>query len=175
MGKNKEKKAPKEPKEPKVKNNNEKNSLIIKIISYVLLLAFIAGCTYFGVYYGIKKATGDNKSVENTESKPSKVENEVYFEIGEMTVNLKEDSGKRYVRLNLTVGHSEKNKDLTKEIESKKGVLTDAAIFYLKSCAYTDFTAGNETVLKENLIKKLNEKLESGTISSIIFTDLIIQ
>ena len=135
-----------------------------KIIIGVVALLVIAAAAFGGVYvYSM-----------NQDEKEHVIE-EAYFELGEVFVNLDDKDTKRYVKLNLTLSFDKENEDLGLEIEEKKIVLRDTAIFYLKACVADDFSAANEEVLKSELITAQNKNLVNGTLVDIYINDIMVQ
>lgn len=136
-----------------------------KLIMIIAILAIFGGGTFGGVYYFMNK---------NNSSQPVVIE-EAFFEVGEIFVNLSDEGSKRYVKLNLSISYDKNNKDLAKEIEDKKVVLRDVAIFYIKSCKASSFEPANEAVLKGDIITRINQKLKSGLIKDVYISDIIVQ
>lgn len=137
-----------------------------KTISIVLFLLICVGVgTFGGVYFFMSR---------NNASKPVFVK-ESFVEIGEIFVNLSDETSKRYVKLNMSVSYDKSNKDLAKEIEEKKVVIRDVAIFYIKSCNANDFEPANEVILKGDLISRINQKLTSGILKDVYISDIIVQ
>ncbi|EOR27246.1 flagellar basal body-associated protein FliL [Clostridium sartagoforme AAU1] len=136
-----------------------------KLILIIAILAVLGGGTFGGVYYFMNK---DNAS------QPVVIQ-EAFFEVGEIFVNLSDEGSKRYIKLNLSISYDSKNKDLAKEIEDKKVVIRDIAIFYIKSCKAKDFEPANEAVLKGDIIARINQKLTSGLLKDIYISDIIVQ
>jgi flagellar protein FliL len=136
-----------------------------KLIIIIAIIAILGGGTFAGVYYFMNK---------NNASQPVVIE-EAFFEIGEIFVNLSDEGAKRYVKLKVSVSYDKKNKELAKEIEDKKVVLRDVAVFYIKSCKAKDFEPANEAVLKGDLIARMNQKLKSGVLKDVYISDIIVQ
>lgn len=137
-----------------------------KIIGFMVIILIIGAVTFGGVYFASIKG-GDTTEVVGIE--------EAFHEVGEIFVNLSDDKEKRYVKLNLSVSFDEKNKELTAEIEKKHVVMRDVAIYYFKTCTAENFEAKNEEVLKNELIKRLNQKLTKGLILNVSVTEIIVQ
>ena len=146
--------------EKKENKKNKKGMLII-----LLLLIFIGAGTFGGVYFFMSK---------NNASLPVVVE-ESFVEVGEIFVNLSDEGSKRYVKLNMSISYDKANKDLAKEIEEKKVVIRDVAIFYIKSCKAKDFEPSNEVILKGDLISRINQKLTTGVLKDVYISDIIVQ
>ena len=140
----------------------KKGSKLIIIIAAVVIIALGAGA---GVYMYLS---------QNAEPEEVVIV-EAYADLGEIFVNLSSESEKRYVKLTATMTYDSANADLLTEIESKMVELKDTAVFYFKSLTDKDFNTENEGKLKQDLITKLNENLESGDLLDIKFPQLLIQ
>lgn len=137
-----------------------------KIMGFIVVLLVIGGATFAGAYFTSMKGADTAKVV---------VIEEAFHEVGEVFVNLSDDKAKRYVKLNLSVGFDETNKELTAEIEKRHAVIRDVAIHYFESCTVENLEAGNEEALKSELIKRLNQKLTKGVILNVYITEKIVQ
>lgn len=138
-----------------------KNTLLIVLI----LLILVGGGTFAGTYYFVSK---------NNATEPVVIE-EAFIEVGEIFVNLSDEGSKRYVKLNMAVSYDKTNKELAQEIEEKSVVIRDVSIFYIKACKAKDFEPENETVLKGELISRINKKLTKGQLKDIYISDIIVQ
>lgn len=138
-----------------------KNTLLIVLV----LLLLVGGGTFAGTYYFVSK---------NNATEPVVIE-EAFIGVGEIFVNLSDEGSNRYVKLNMSVSYDKKNKDLAQEIGEKSVVIRDIAIFYVKACKAKDFDPANETVLKGELISRINKKLAKGQLKDIYISDIIVQ
>ncbi|MBB6714627.1 flagellar basal body-associated FliL family protein [Clostridium gasigenes] len=137
-----------------------------KIIGFIVVLLVIGGATFAGVYFTSMKG-GDTAKVVVIE--------EITSDVGEVFVNLSDADAKRYVKLKLSIGFDEKNKELTAEVEKKHAVIRDVVIHYFESCTVENLQAANEEALKSELIKRLNQKLTKGVILNVYITEKIVQ
>ena len=148
-----------------VKKKKSKSSLII-IIVVVCLVVGIG--TFLATNYFFKSNV--------TEIEEVTLQNNLFFNVGEITINIKsETSHKNYAKVNLDLSYDKSFKKLSAELEEKRSIITDTCIFYFKSLTLNDFSAENEILLKENLKNKINEILENGELTSIIFTMIQVQ
>lgn len=137
-----------------------------KIIGFIVAILVLGIATFAGVYTYLTKTNPTEKVV---------VIEETFHDVGEIFVNLSDENAKRYVKLKLSISFDETNEELKAEIEKKHAVMRDIAIYYFKTCSAKDFEATNETILKGELIKRLNQKLTKGVILNILVDDLIVQ
>ncbi len=194
----------KEPKEEAVEAGEKKKSgnmlLIIIIVVLVLILviggvvvAMMSGNSEAEVADGAKKeasAHGDGKEEAAKEAHAAEGEHgaeadgehsaEGGTEIGLMfpletfTVNLLSESGKRYLKVDMTL--EMEGEELSPELEEKKPVFRDIIIRQLtsKSLEEISTTQGKEK-LKDGIITDLNKRLKDGKIKNIYFTSFVVQ
>lgn len=148
--------------EEKKEKSSKKNTLLIIILLIIGCLgAFAASYLYF--------------SSKNSEPKEKIVE-EAYQECGDpMIINLADTSGKRYVKVKVTVGYDKKNKKLATELSEKTTVIRDAVIFHFKNLKSEDLKEEVEEEMKKDLIKSINEKITNGPIEGIYFDEYMMQ
>ncbi|MEG0296329.1 MAG: flagellar basal body-associated FliL family protein [Clostridium sp.] len=135
-----------------------------KILLIILALLVLGGATFAGVYFVTSKNVEKEVVVE-----------EAFYEIGEIFVNLSDTDSKRYVKLNMAISYDVTNKDLATELETKKVVLRDTAIYYLKSCVAESFNTENEVKLKKDIIQSLNKNLTKGTLIDVYISEIMVQ
>lgn len=132
----------------------------------ILSLIVIGGGSFAGFYFYKTNISSKNTQVEKT-----------YVDIGEITVNLADESGKRYLKSGIYVGYDKGDKKAKKQLTKEKqlSVVQDALSFYLMQ-KKTDYFNGNyEDELKEELIDAVNKKVQDFKITDIKLVNLIIQ
>lgn len=148
-------------------SDKPKNGNAFKIVIIVLLiLVIIGGATFGAVYFFSKKNS-------NAAAKP-KVIIEQTYPLGEFTINLLDEDGKGYLKVNVYISY-ETNKKLTLELEENKPIIRDAVNTYIRAQKSTDFSVSGLDVIKKELIKSINPSLTKGKISHIYFNDILIQ
>ncbi|MFA6144027.1 MAG: flagellar basal body-associated protein FliL [Sulfurimonas sp.] len=186
----------KEPKEEAVEAGEKKKSgnmlLIIIIVVLVLILviggvvvAMMSGNSEAEVADGAKKeasAHGDGKEeaakeahvADGEHSAEGGTEIGLMFPLETFTVNLLSESGKRYLKVDMTL--EMEGEELSPELEEKKPVFRDIIIRQLtsKSLEEISTTQGKEK-LKDGIITDLNKRLKDGKIKNIYFTSFVVQ
>lgn len=158
--------------EKKEENKNDKkqakSSKGIMIILFILGLLVLGTATFGGVYLFMKT----NSNIKDQEVV---IEN-TYLDLGEVTVNLSDEGGKRYFKGQLSVGYDKKDKKLAEELESNLVVVKDIVIFYFKG-QKADFvnSTANEEEMKKQLMENINKELVKGKINDIRFNSIIVQ
>ncbi len=159
-------------------------SKIIIIILGILILAVVAGGAFFGYNTFLKDKKSITKStvqqVVNNGQTTGTVANSLdqvvssqTFQLDEITVNLADEGGNRYLKVAVYLGFD--NKKLTSELTTKKPIVTDAVIQILRTKKVADITAKNMNNIKLEIIQKINPMLEKGQLNNVYFTDIIIQ
>ena len=159
-------------------------SKIIIIILGILILAVVAGGAFFGYNTFLKDKKSITKStvqqVVNNGQTTGTVANSLdqvvsskTFQLDEVTVNLADEGGNRYLKVAVYLGFNEKK--LTSELTAKKPIVTDAVIQILRTKKAADISAKNMNNIKLEIIQKINPMLEKGQLNNVYFTDIIIQ
>lgn len=141
------------------------NAFKIVIIG-LLILVIIGGATFGAMYYF-------NKKNDTTTSKPEAIIEETY-ELGEFTINLIDDGGNGYLKVNVYIGY-EVNSKLTTELDENKPIIRDAVNTYIRSKKTTDFSVTGLDIIKKELISSINPSLTKGKITNIYFYDILVQ
>ncbi len=148
-------------------SDKPKNGNVFKIVIIVLLLLVLIGGVTFGTVYFMSKKN-------SSETPKPKVITEVTYPLGEFLINLLDEDGRRYLKVNVYIGYEE-NKDLTIELEENKPIIRDAVNTFIRSKRTTDFNAVGLDAIKKDLINKINPILTKGKISQIYFNDILVQ
>jgi len=89
-------------------------------------------------------------------------------------VNLMDSANIRYVKLNMDVELS--SADVIAEIEEKKPALRDMVISLLSNRTYSELLGvRGKTQLREELLRRMNQILSTGTVTRIYFTEFVVQ
>jgi flagellar basal body-associated protein FliL len=163
----------------------------LKIIIIVLLVIIIFGLGFGGYMLFLKKNETEstntthlntNAAAQNTASNLNNLN--VAYEVSaytytmeEFLVNLSDDGGKRFLKVNLFLGYdTKKKKEMDKELEEKMPILRDAIISILRSKKTTDLVSKeNLDALKKEVIARINPYFEYGKVTNIYFKDFLIQ
>jgi len=173
---------------PKEKKSG--NMLMIIIIVVLILIIII------GAVVAVLLMSGDDEAVDATAtpaakersvSQQPKRSNSAAFEntrkldeIGTLypldtfTVNLKSDSGRRYLKVTMSL--ELEGEELSMELDAKAAVLRDRIIRILSSKTLEEISSkkGKQKVT-EQIMDTLNAMLTDGRIKGIYFTEFVIQ
>jgi len=174
-----------EPKEKKSSN------LLMIIIIVVLILIIILGAVAAIFLMG-----SDEEEIDATASAPQTKERTtqkettrsgntlegtrkldeigVLYPLDPFTVNLKSDSGRRYLKVALSL--ELEGEELSMELDAKTAVLRDRIIRILSSKTLEEISSkkGKQKVT-EQIMDTLNAMLSDGRIKGIYFTEFVIQ
>ena len=172
------------------KEKKSSNMLMIIIIVVLILIIII------GAVVAVLLMSGDDEAVDATATPPAKERsvakqptrsNAVGFddtrkldEIGTLypldtfTVNLKSDSGRRYLKVTMSL--ELEGEELSMELDAKAAVLRDRIIRILSSKTLEEISSkkGKQKV-SQQIMDTLNAMLSDGRIKGIYFTEFVIQ
>ena len=91
-----------------------------------------------------------------------------------MIVNLADQGGKRYLRITMELELSAP--ELTAEIDKRLPQLRDAILMILPTKTYAEIgSTEGKIALRDELIAKLNSFLKTGTVTTIYFSEFVVQ
>lgn len=185
--------------ENKKDNKNEKNGgskIKVAIIAIVILLLVGAG-GYFGYnLFSNGKAQANKGVIKPQQQLPAQQlqtaqqqgpaqqsqQNISYLQqvvsaktygLDEFLVNLADEDGKRYLKVQVFVGYD--NKKLDSELDEKKPILRDAVISILRTKKAADITSKGLDNIKMEMIQRINPVLTKGQLNNIYFNDILVQ
>lgn len=149
----------------------------VMIDQRVLLLGFIAVAicavlTLLTVFFAIRNV-GQTENQTSARGNSAVSQIGPLFEAGEFTTNLAPGGEKKLIKVKVVFELS--NKDVEKEVKEKLPVLSDKIILFLNSKTDQELRAENRSQIKEEILKGLNDYLQTGKIRSIYFSDLVMQ
>lgn len=166
--------------------------LIIIIVVLVLILviggvvvAMMSGNSEAEATAGAKKETsahGDSKeeaakeapAAEGDHAAEGGTEAGLMFPLETFTVNLLSESGRRYLKVEMTL--EMEGEELSPELEEKKPIFRDIIIRQLSSKSLEEIsTLQGKEKLKEGIVAELNTRLHDGKVKGIYFTDFVVQ
>lgn len=181
-------------KEEESTTEGKKSNTLMIIIIVVLLLIIIGGAVVAFLLMGEdEKAKAPQQNVEqaapqtqqkSTQSKPKDAADDmgtkklsqigVLYPLDAFTVNLKSDSGRRYLKA--TISLELNGKELSLELDNKKPVIRDRIIRILTSKTLEEIssTKGKQKI-SDQIKDTLNSMITDGSIEGIYFTEFVIQ
>ena len=180
-----ENKETEEEEQPKEKKSG--NMLMIIIIVVLILIIIIGGAIAF-LMMGDDEETVDEKAPQTKEKTVSKKKRAssvmddtrslseigVLYPLDTFTVNLKSDSGRRYLKVTMSLEVS--GEELSLELDAKSAVLRDRIIRILTSKTLEEISSKKgKAKVTAQIMDTLNSMIVDGSIEGIYFTEFVIQ
>jgi flagellar FliL protein len=153
--------------------------MLIIILGSFLLFMTIMGAGFFLLWSKMSAAVsqvqnGANAPVEEEQPVEEEVSMGPIYKLDTMIVNLADKGGKRYLRTTLEMELSAP--ELVEEIEKRMPQLRDSILMILPSKTYDSIsTTEGKIALRDEIITKLNSFLKTGTITTIYFSEFVVQ
>ena len=153
--------------------------LILVILVVVLLFVFIGGDEPEPVQQSVQKEQPKKKSIKRTTSYDMEDERPldeigVLYPLDSFTVNLKSDSGRRFLKC--TISLELEGEELSMELDAKSAVLRDRIIRILSSKTLEEVSSKKgKAKLTQQIIDTLNGMITDGSIKGLYFTEFVIQ
>lgn len=143
---------------------NDNGGNMMKLIAIFLVMIIIAAGTSYGVmtYFNSDK-----------EPEPEKPEFGPTYTLGEFTVNLSGSGGYQFIKSSIVVGVSKK--DVISELEKRSPQLRDAIISIMREASINQIEEPGAKDIKKEVKSGLNSILQTGKISDVWFTQLVVQ
>ena len=173
---------------PEKKKSNMLMIIIIVVLVLVILIsAVVAVLLMSGDDEGMAEAQEPQKkekqaksSKKSTSSSSEMDDSRLLGEIGILypldtfTVNLKSDSGRRYLKVTMSL--ELEGDELSLELDAKSPVLRDRIIRILSSKTLEEITSKKgKAKVSEQVMDTLNSMIADGKIKGIYFTEFVIQ
>jgi len=179
------------PKEEEVAPQGKKSSnLLMIIIIIVLVLIIILGTVAFLLLSGSDDAQVYNNTppvkerTTSTQKRSSSLstindsrqlsEIGILYPLDTFTVNLKSDSGRRYLKVTMSL--ELEGAELSLELDAKSPVLRDRIIRILTSKTLEEISSKKgKAKMTQQIMDTLNAMISDGQIKGIYFTEFVIQ
>lgn len=155
-----------------------KNVIIIIIAAFVLIMGMMGG-GFFLMWKQMSAAVAQVNQQSGSEEEAEVVEEEEVtigpmYKMDTMIVNLADRGGKRYLRVTMQFELS--TPDVMDEIEMRLPQIRDSILMILPAKQYADIsTTQGKAALRDELMAQLNGYLKKGAISTIYFTEFVVQ
>jgi flagellar basal body-associated protein FliL len=164
---------------PKDQSSNSLRG-VLKILLIVCLVIGLAGGSFLVVQkillpryrnYQIKKelTTATAPVKKNTKTQPG-----IIYPIRDLTVNTYGSLGRRFLVAEYALETS--NKDVIEELKNREPQIRDLLIKYLRNFSTEDILNMDfQESSRTELIKMINDRLNSGTVDSLYYITLVVQ
>lgn len=163
--------------------------VIIIIIAVFVLLMGMMGAGFFLLWsqmsatvaqVQMQNGASEEAEEEEVEAEAEEEQMGTMYRLDTLIVNLADHGGKRYLRvtmeLELKPNEDRDSPEMVEEIDKRLPQLRDTILMILPSKQYADIsTTTGKIALRDELMGKLNAHLKSGQISTIYFTEFVIQ
>ena len=155
-----------------------KKVMIMALAGVVLLVAMMGG----GFFMMWQKMNASIAQIQTSNAKDdkghaAKAEEEAIkptYKMDTLIVNLADQGGKRYLRITMEMELS--GPEVLEEIPKRLPQLRDTILMILPSKQYADIsTTEGKIALRDELIAKINTILKKGTVTTIFFTEFVVQ
>lgn len=164
-----------EVKEEKSPPKKAKSKLLLILVIGVLLVALL-GVGGFIVYKQVMGGGDDADKKTETEAAAKKEASKIGVVTGvdPFIVNLKGESGKRYIKVTMQLELS--NKEGIEEVKQRMPQIKDAVITVLSDKTTEDLlTVEGKFQLKEQILTRVNILLQTGVVKNVYFVEFVIQ
>ncbi len=94
--------------------------------------------------------------------------------LGSFIVNLKDDEGSRYARVNIDVDLE--NEEMVAEIEKRKSQIRDMILMIISSKTAEDIrSVEGKQALRQEILEALRRVFKDGGVHGLFFTEFVIQ
>ncbi len=175
MAKEKETEETQETEEKEEKKTGGSKLLLIIIIILLLVLLVIGGVfAYFLLSNNQTQSQNPQQQIEKNQKINSMTQLGPIYPLDPFIVNLVSSNADRYLKCKIDLELD--TQDLQKELDKKLPAIRDIIIQILSSKSVEEIqTAKGKEKLKEEIKRKINQKLTSGEIKNIYFTEFVIQ
>jgi len=151
--------------------------LIALILGVILFFMGMMGAGFYILWSRIPvpppALTGEEQLPEDevVEEKP---EIGPLYSIGTMIVNLADQGGKRYLRVNMDMELS--HPEVSREIEKRLPLVRDSILMVLSTQTYQDISTNEgKNALRAQLVASLDKFFTPGSIVNVFFTEFVVQ
>ena len=180
-----------ETEETQQEGKKKSSNMLMIIIIVVLILIIIGGAVVAILLMGDDEQSTaasepqatqkqvsqpQRRHMSNTDMEPSRHLSDIgiLYPLDTFTVNLKSDSGRRYLKVTMSL--ELEGEELSLELDSKSAVLRDRIIRILSSKTLEEISSKKGKQKVENqIIDTLNAMITDGQIKGIYFTEFVIQ
>ncbi len=150
-------------------DNNKSMKMLIII---ALLVVIIAAGTSFTVMKFIVPGSSSAESSDDSKEKKNESIGPTY-ELGSFTVNLANSGGYKFLKASIVAELSDKK--VTEELDNRKPQIRDIIISILRAQEIQDIEEPEGNIIKVSIKKSINNIINNGEITSVWFTQFVVQ
>jgi flagellar FliL protein len=159
-------------------NLQGKQSSVLTTVIAIILLVAIAGGGYFAYlqFFSTKSNIGQTTSLKQIAPVQSSegAELKVMLPIRPFVVNLARSSGKRFLKVTLTMELN--SPEVNAEVNENMSKIIDSILLLLSSKSFEDvYTVQGKFKLKDEITTRINRFLVAGHVKDVYYTEFVIQ
>ena len=162
------------------------NKVLIIIVAVFVLMIGLMGAGFFILWKQMNNAVAQvqqqNSETQETEEPPPEAEVTMgpIYKLDTLIVNLADQGGKRYLRVTMEFemkpAENIEVNEVMDEVEKRLPQIRDTILMILPTKQYADIsTTPGKLALRDEIMGKLNAFLKKGQISTIYFTEFVVQ
>lgn len=158
-------------------------SVVIIIISIVFLFMAMMGAGFFVLWSKMSATVAqvqadagadNNEEGDTTAEETGEINIGTMYRLDTMVVNLADKGGKRYLRITMELELSVP--ELVEEVDRRLPQLRDSILMILPTKTYDDIgTTPGKIALRDELLNRLNSFLKTGQITTLYFSEFVVQ
>lgn len=154
------------------------SKLLIAIVVGVLLFFMgMMGAGFYVLWSRIPAppvAVDEEENLPEEEKKPEQVDIGPLYSIGTMIVNLADQGGQRYLRINMELELS--HPEVSSEIDKRLPLVRDTILLVLSTKTFQDISSNEgKNALRTQLVASLGKFFMPGNIVNVFFTEFVVQ
>lgn len=139
-----------------------------------LLLWLVIAALALGAMGGVSYLVGSRLLASSPGKQGAAQGDATLFAAGKYLTNLRDDGGRRYISVDITLELSHAR--MARELEGKKALLEHTIISVLRDKTYLELEGeGGMLALARDLTERINGISETGRVERIFFTEFLIQ
>ncbi|HBV96610.1 MAG: hypothetical protein JL50_16485 [Peptococcaceae bacterium BICA1-7] len=139
-----------------------------------IIIAAIGALIVGGIIMGVFIYTFGIPGMAPKAKEEVKIEME-NLDLGERVVNLSDSGGSRYLRVRMVL-EFKKDEKLAAELKEKNPSIMEGILHVFRSKSVDQIRPlDKEEIVKTEILESINQRLESGKVEKIYFTDFLIQ
>ena len=160
-----------------------KGSLVMIIVAALISLGLGAGGAFFFASTQVPPAEPSPEALEaeaalieaaEMQKKQTEDFKERLYPLDPLVVNVTGDGYNRFLKLRVELEGDDSG--LKEELDARLPQVRDALIVLLSSKQLSDITDfEGKALLKEDILERVNDVLETGSVKSVLFTEFVVQ
>lgn len=143
---------------------NDNGGSVLKVFGIFILMVIIAA----GTSYGVMTYFSPDRQVQSSQAEFGPT-----YTLGDFTVNLAGSGGYQFIKSSIVVEVT--TDEVIKELEKRSPQVRDVIISIMRNAQISEIEDPEAKAIKEKLQSNLNTILNTGKISHVWFTQLVVQ